>query len=91
MSVAAIVSIVLLLALAGGGFWLVRSGRWAQAREFFREVVAEVKRCSFPSWDEVRGTTIVVIITSFVFAVFLWFADFVIVKGYEGMLKVFGS
>jgi preprotein translocase subunit SecE len=91
MSVAAIVSIVLLLALAGLVVWLVQSGRWGRIREFFREVVAEVKRCSFPGWDEVRGTTIVVIVTSVVFAVFLWFADFVILKGYNGLLQVFGS
>jgi preprotein translocase subunit SecE len=91
MSIAAIVSIVLLLALVGVGVWLFKSGRWAKITEFVREVVAEVKRCSFPSWDEVRGTTIVVIITSFVFAIFLWFADVIIVKGYQGMLGVLGS
>jgi preprotein translocase subunit SecE len=91
MSIAAIVSIVLLLAAVGVGVWLYQSGRWAKIVEFFREVVGEIKRCSFPSWDEVRGTTIVVIVTSFVFAVFLWFADVLIVKGYQGMLEVLGS
>jgi preprotein translocase subunit SecE len=37
------------------------------------------------------GTTTIVLITSVVFAVYLWIADIAIVKGYEGILRVFGS
>jgi len=64
---------------------------WNTAKTFFSEVVSEMRKVSFPSRDEVVGTTVVVIITSFVFAVFLYFADFAIVKAYEQVLKVFGS
>jgi preprotein translocase subunit SecE len=64
---------------------------WNKSRTFFSEVVTEMKKVTFPSRDEVVGTTIVVIITSFVFAVFLYVADFAIVKAYEQILKVFGS
>jgi len=64
---------------------------WNKSRAFFSEVVTEMKKVTFPSRDEVVGTTIVVIITSFVFAVFLYVADFAIVKAYEQILKVFGS
>ena len=39
---------------------------------------------------EVRSTTIVVVITSFLFAVYLWLADFVIRFLYDGMFKVLG-
>jgi preprotein translocase subunit SecE len=63
---------------------------WKKARTFFAEVATEVKKCSFPSRDEVVGTTVVVLITSVVFSIFLWIADIVIIKGYEGLLKVFG-
>jgi preprotein translocase SecE subunit len=62
---------------------------WKTARDFFTEVVTETKKCSFPSRDEVVGTTVVVLITSVVFSLFLWVADIVIIKGYEGLLKVF--
>lgn len=49
---------------------------WVEkARVFLAEVVAEVKRASFPSRDELIGTTLVVLITSAVFAAFLWVAD----------------
>jgi len=39
------------------------------------------------SRDEVVGTTLVVLVTSFVFAVYLWLADLVIVQ----LFKVIGS
>lgn len=64
---------------------------WKHAVGFLSEVRSEVQKCSFPSRDEVVGTTVVVIVTSIVFAVFLWIADMVIIKGYEGIIKVFGS
>ncbi|MEO8198441.1 MAG: preprotein translocase subunit SecE [Thermoanaerobaculia bacterium] len=47
---------------------------------FLGEVKAEMKKVSFPSRDEVVGTTIVVLVTSVVFAVYLWVADMVIVQ-----------
>ena len=49
-----------------------------------------MRKVSFPSKDEVVGTTIVVIITSFVFAVFLFGADKLITWGYQGLVKVLG-
>jgi preprotein translocase subunit SecE len=55
--------------------------------QFFSEVKAEMKKVSFPSREEVVGTTIVVVATSVVFAIFLWLADLVIVQ----LFKVVGS
>ena len=54
---------------------------------FLSEVKVEMKKVSFPSRDEVVGTTIVVLITSVIFAVYLWLADQVIVR----LFKVIGS
>ena len=66
----------------------------AKVREFFvsiprvlSEVKAEMKKVSFPSRDEVVGTTLVVLVTSFIFAFYLWLADLVIVQ----LFKVVGS
>jgi len=42
---------------------------------FVQEVIAELKRTTWPKWDEVRGTTTVVIIAVFIFALFLWAVD----------------
>ena len=49
-----------------------------------------MRKVSFPSRDEVVGTTIVVIVTSVIFAVFLFAADQLIILGYEGLVKVLG-
>ena len=66
----------------------------AKIREFFAsiprflsEVRVEMKKVSFPSRDEVVGTTVVVLVTSVIFAVYLWLADLVIVQ----LFKVVGS
>ena len=58
-------------------------------RDFLAETRVEMRKVSFPSRDEVTATTIVVLITSFVFAVFLWITDIVIQRGYVGIVKVF--
>jgi preprotein translocase subunit SecE len=63
---------------------------WKKSVEFLSEVRSEMRKVSFPSKDEVVGTTIVVIITSFVFAVFLFLADQLIVRGYQGLVQVLG-
>lgn len=67
---------------------------WTKLREFFvsiptffREVRSEMTKVSFPSKDEVVGTTTVVLAASFVFAFYLWIADLVIVQ----LFKVIGS
>jgi preprotein translocase subunit SecE len=59
---------------------------WNKAKEFLSEVRAEMRKVSFPSRDEVMATTIVVLITSVVFAVFLFLADQLIVRGYQGII-----
>jgi preprotein translocase subunit SecE len=60
---------------------------FASIPQFLREVRGEMVKVSFPSRDEVVGTTIVVLVTSFVFAFYLWIADLVIVQ----IFKVVGS
>jgi preprotein translocase subunit SecE len=63
---------------------------WTKAKEFLAEVRAEMRKVTFPTRDEVVGTTIVVIITSAVFAAFLFIADRLIIWAYTGIVKVFG-
>jgi preprotein translocase subunit SecE len=63
---------------------------WTRAKEFLSETRAEMRKVTFPNRDEVVGTTIVVLITSFVFAAFLFLADKVIIWAYHGIVQVFG-
>jgi preprotein translocase subunit SecE len=62
---------------------------WKKTREFLSEVRTEMKKVTFPSRDEVVGTTIVVVVTSFIFATFLWISDLVIQWLYLGVIEVF--
>ncbi len=46
-----------------------------ELRSFLSEVRAELKKVTWPSWQEVRSTTIVVIATTFFFGFYLWGLD----------------
>jgi preprotein translocase subunit SecE len=63
---------------------------WNRTREFFEEVRREMKNVSWPSRDEVLGTTVVVIFATFVFGFFLHAADIVFFMVIEGIYKAFG-
>ena len=65
------------------------NGWITKSRDFLAETRLEMRKVSFPSKDEVVATTVVVLITSFVFAVFLWVSDILIQRGYVGIVKVF--
>jgi len=56
---------------------------------FLQEVVAELKRTTWPKWLEVRGTTTVVIIAVFIFALFLWLVDLGLGRLYIETMKIF--
>ena len=57
-------------------------------RRFMAEVSVELKRTTWPSRLEVRGTTVVVIVTVFIFALFLFAVDYVLS---QGVTKIFDA
>ena len=59
--------------------------------EFLPEVVAEMRKVSFPSREEVVGTTGVVLVTSFIFAFYLWAVDVVILRVYDWLFQMAGK
>ena len=80
-------------AITGSGIETVEfiTKRWKQLREFLSETRAEMKKVTFPPRDQVVTTTIVVVITSLIFAFFLWVADLVILKVYGWIYQVLGA
>ena len=58
--------------------------------EFLPEVKGEWKKVTRPNRREVVQTTGVVVVTSFIFAVYLWVADLAIRWAYEGMFTILG-
>ncbi len=56
------------------------AGWWGNFRTFLTEVRNELKRVTWPSRKEVYATTIVVILTSVFFGVYLWLVDLSFLK-----------
>jgi preprotein translocase subunit SecE len=48
---------------------------WLTTKEFWRDTNAEMKKVTWPGRTEVVGTTVVVLIATIVFAMYLWGAD----------------
>ncbi len=65
-------------------------GWYEKIRTFLVEVRGELKRTSWPSGNEVRGTTTVVIVTVFIFAFFLWVVDTMLFQMVDWIFKVAG-
>jgi preprotein translocase subunit SecE len=62
---------------------------WLSTREFFRDVSAEMKKVTWPTRNEVVGTTVVVIVSTIVFALFLWGCDVVFFKAIDFLFAKF--
>ena len=66
-------------------------GWWGRAGEFLTEVRNEMKRVTWPSQREVYATTVVVIVTSVVFGLYLWSVDLVLDRFVLWIFNQFGS
>jgi preprotein translocase subunit SecE len=60
-----------------------------KVRQFLSEVLVELKRTTWPSRKEVQGTTLVVIVTICIFAVFLFAVDYVLSQGVNWIFAAF--
>lgn len=66
--------------------------QWVSSlREFFRDTASEMKKVTWPSRNEVVGTTAVVIVATIVFALFLWGCDLVFYKAIDFLFTRFGA
>ena len=69
----------------GGQGWL------SNARSFFTEVRNEMRRVTWPSRREVYATTVVVILVSAFFGLYLWGLDLAIDKAIRLVFAAFGA
>lgn len=65
-------------------------GWWTRARAFLAQVRNELERVTWPSWKEVQATTLVVILTSVLFGVYLWGIDLVLSTVASALFRTFG-
>ncbi len=71
-----------------GAFEKVRE--WLHgSRQFLHEVRVELRQVTWPSREDVRATTGIVILTVFFFGVFLWLVDLGVQRAVEYVFKRF--
>jgi preprotein translocase subunit SecE len=63
----------------------------ASTREFFQDTNSEMKKVTWPTRNEVVGTTVVVLVSTIVFALFLWGCDVVFYKAIDFLFTRFGA
>jgi len=64
--------------------------RLRRLKQFLIEVVAELKKTTWPSRREVYGTTVVVIVTVLICAVYLWIVDLGLNKAMKLVFETLG-
>jgi preprotein translocase subunit SecE len=67
-----------------------KPGPLVRFRTFMTEVMAELKKTTWPSKKEVYGTTVVVIVAVFVTAVYLFVVDKALERGMTYVMSAFG-
>jgi preprotein translocase subunit SecE len=56
--------IIVWAVIIGGLFvWLWRAGHLVRFADYVRATREELKKCTWPSWDELKGSTVVVTIS----------------------------
>ena len=66
-------------------------GWWGRAGEFLTEVRNEMKRVTWPSQREVYATTVVVILTSVFFGLYLFGVDLALSRIVQTIFNQFGA
>jgi preprotein translocase subunit SecE len=66
-------------------------GWWGGGRAFLTEVRNEMRRVTWPSRREVYATTVVVILTSAFFGIYLWGLDLVFDRLVRWIFRTFGA
>jgi preprotein translocase subunit SecE len=70
--------ILVWVVVVGGAFaWLWRAGHLMRFTAYVQQTREELRKCTWPSWDELKGSTVVVAISIALLGGFTVFVDFV--------------
>ena len=73
----------------GGGALGQAKGLWQRFTQYAYEVKTETKRVTWPGKQEIYGTTIMVILTTFLFGIYFYFCDLAFGHGVKHLLDYF--
>jgi preprotein translocase subunit SecE len=60
----------------------------AQAAQFFREVKVELQKVTFPTRQETVGSTVVVLVLTFIISIYLGLSDWALARIVQMLLQV---
>ena len=67
----------------------LQKNSWQQFRQYVSDVRVEMKRVTWPGKQEIYGTTVMVILTTFFFGVYFWMCDQVFSTAVHRLLRAF--
>jgi preprotein translocase subunit SecE len=81
--------IVIAAAVIGGIFAVLWwSGKLARLANYIQETREELKKCTWPTWDELKGSTVVVMISILILGVFTFGVDVVLALFVRWMTQI---
>jgi preprotein translocase subunit SecE len=73
-----LVKIIIWAAIIGGVFaWAWRAGHLVRLTTYVEQTREELRKCTWPTWDELKGSTVVVFISLILLGGFTVGVDFV--------------
>ena len=67
-----------------------KAAAWpTRLKDYIEELNTEMKRVSWPTWKQVRSTTIVVIASTFAFSAYFFMVDEVVGRAIDRLFKAF--
>jgi len=67
----------------------IQKSPWIRLREYISDVRVEMKRVTWPSKQEIYGTTVMVVLTTFLSGIYFWICDMVFRNGVTKVLRFF--
>lgn len=67
----------------------LRKNPLLRLRDYFSDVRVEMKRVTWPSKQEIYGTTLMVVLTTFLFGIYFWICDQGLSRAISSVLKYF--
>jgi preprotein translocase subunit SecE len=72
-----------------GGF-VERVKTWpTEIKDYYADLKAEMRRVTWPAWKQVRATTLVVIVSVFMFAAYFRVVDYIVGTGISKLIASF--
>ncbi|MCP5516785.1 MAG: preprotein translocase subunit SecE [Verrucomicrobiales bacterium] len=80
-------AIIIWVLIIGGTFvYLWRKGHLMRLTHYVAETREELRKCNWPTWQELKGSTVVVMITILLMGAYIMGVDFIILKLVRGIL-----